>query len=72
MDGIIDMPMPNPRTTIAAAYVPATGLLSLTGTDTYTNYQQVLRSVIYNNSSITPTTTSIARPFEQMRSTARR
>src|SRR5262249_20854226 len=35
-----------------------TGVLSLSGTDTAANYQQVLRTVSYNNSSISPTTTS--------------
>jgi len=43
-------------TSINAAY--NAGVLSLTGTDTIGNYQQVLRTVTYNNSSQDPDTTA--------------
>ena len=36
------------------AYVSSTGVLFLHGTDTIANYQQVLRTVTYNNSDDTP------------------
>lgn len=45
-------------TNITASYDSGTGVLSLTGTDTAANYQTVLRSVTYNNTDDTPTTTS--------------
>ncbi len=44
-------------TSITAAYNAATGILSLTGADTVANYQQVLRTVTYNNTSEDPDTT---------------
>lgn len=40
----------------AAPYDPATGRLVLTGPDTLANFQQVLRLVIYQNSSVVPST----------------
>ena len=43
-------------TAIAKAYNPGTGVLSLTGNDSVANYQQVLRTVTYGNSSLNPTT----------------
>jgi hypothetical protein len=43
-------------TSITATYTPATGTLALTGTDTKGNYQTVLRSVTYKNTSDTPST----------------
>ena len=45
-------------TSITAVYTAATGVLSLTGTDTLANYQQVLRTVTYNNTSQNPNTTA--------------
>ena len=38
----------------AAAYVPGTGVLALSGADSKANYQQVLRTAAYANSSDTP------------------
>ncbi|NER98660.1 MAG: hypothetical protein F6J86_33360, partial [Symploca sp. SIO1B1] len=38
-------------------YDSATGILTLSGTDTVANYQQVLGSIIYNNTLVTPNTT---------------
>ncbi len=43
-------------TNIAASY--NNGILTLTGNDTVANYQQVLRSVAYNNIAVIPNTTS--------------
>jgi Big-like domain-containing protein len=45
-------------TSITATYTMATGVLSLTGVDSVANYQQVLRSVVYDNTSQNPTTTA--------------
>ena len=42
-------------TSISASYSSATGVLSLTGTDTLAHYQQVLDSVTYSSSSQNPT-----------------
>ncbi len=44
-------------TNVTASYNSATGVLSLTGDDTAGNYQQVLRTLIYNNTSAIPNTT---------------
>ena len=44
-------------TLISSSYNSATGELTLTGTDTVTNYQQVLRTITYNNLSEDPDTT---------------
>jgi sugar lactone lactonase YvrE len=41
-------------TNISGVYDSGTGSLSLTGTDSVANYQQVLRSVTYNNASQDP------------------
>jgi hypothetical protein len=43
-------------TNITASYNSATGELTLSGTDTLANYQQVLRSITYNNLSDNPDT----------------
>ncbi|HEX3528831.1 MAG TPA: Ig-like domain-containing protein [Thermoanaerobaculia bacterium] len=48
-------------TSIAAVYAAPT--LTLTGSDTVAHYQQVLRSVTYNNTSQNPTTTSRVLAF---------
>jgi hypothetical protein len=42
-------------TAITASYNAATGVLSLTGTDTLAHYQQVLDSVTYSSTSANPT-----------------
>ena len=47
-------------TSIVAAYDSDTGVLSHTGTDTVANYQQVLRTVTYDNAAVTPTLSPIA------------
>ena len=41
---------------ISGSYNAATGVLTLTGTDTVANYQAALRTVKFNNTSDTPTT----------------
>ena len=43
---------------ISASFTAATGLLTLTGTETLANYQAALRSVTYQNTSDAPTTTT--------------
>ncbi|MEZ5658199.1 MAG: DUF4347 domain-containing protein [Burkholderiaceae bacterium] len=45
-------------TSIGASYNPGTGVLSLTGSDTVANYQKVLRTLVYSNSSQSPTTSA--------------
>ncbi|MCF2148535.1 putative Ig domain-containing protein [Desmonostoc muscorum LEGE 12446] len=42
---------------ITGSYNSSTGVLTLTGSSTVANYQTVLRSITYNNSSDNPTTT---------------
>jgi hypothetical protein len=44
-------------TRITASYNAATGVLSLTGPDSPANYQQVLRSIAYQNTAAAPNTT---------------
>lgn len=44
-------------TSVVAQYDDGTGVLTLTGSDTIKNYQQVLRSLSYQNLSQTPTVT---------------
>jgi len=44
-------------TAIIANYVPATGVLTLTGPDTQANFQTVLRKVRYLNTDVDPDTT---------------
>ena len=44
-------------TSITASYDSGTGVLSLTGADSVANYQQVLRTVTYNNTSNAPDVT---------------
>ncbi|WP_418316906.1 putative Ig domain-containing protein [Piscinibacter sakaiensis] len=44
-------------TAIIANYNAATGTLLLTGSNSVANYQKVLRTVTYNNTAATPTTT---------------
>ncbi|MFQ6023537.1 MAG: DUF4347 domain-containing protein, partial [Acidiferrobacterales bacterium] len=45
-------------TGITASYNSVTGVLTLSGADTVVNYQQVLRTVTYDNSSATPNMTA--------------
>lgn len=45
-------------TAISAAYSNATGILTLSGSDTTTNYQKVLRTIRYRNNSPDPTITN--------------
>ncbi|MDO8955221.1 MAG: cadherin-like domain-containing protein [Gammaproteobacteria bacterium] len=45
-------------TSIVASYNSGTGALTLSGSDTAANYQTVLRTIQYNNTSDNPTTTS--------------
>ncbi len=45
-------------TSITASYDSGTGILTLSGTDTVANYEQVLRTVTYDNTSDNPTTTT--------------
>ena len=45
-------------TAIGKSYSSATGVLSLTGSDTPAKYEQVLRSVSYENTSLAPDTTT--------------
>ena len=45
-------------TSITASYDSGTGVLTLSGSDTVANYQQVLRTVTYDNTSDTPNTTT--------------
>ncbi|SFN50622.1 Ig-like domain-containing protein [Dokdonella immobilis] len=45
-------------TSITANYVAATGILTLTGADTLANYQTVLRTLTYLNTSTAPTETA--------------
>jgi Ca2+-binding RTX toxin-like protein/pimeloyl-ACP methyl ester carboxylesterase len=49
---------------IAVAYDPATKTLTLSGSDTIANYQQVLRSITYTNIAATPNLTPREITFE--------
>ncbi|MGH8625020.1 MAG: DUF4347 domain-containing protein, partial [Gammaproteobacteria bacterium] len=51
-------------TSVTASYDPATATLTLSGTDTVANYQQVLRTVTYDNSSQSPNTTARTITFQ--------
>ena len=50
-------------TSIVANYNSGTGVLSLTGADSQANYQQVLRTVTYDNTSDSPDTTARVLTF---------
>ena len=50
-------------TAITATYNSATGVLTLTGPDTLAAFQQVLRTVTYNNAALNPNTTARAVQF---------
>lgn len=43
---------------ITSSYDPETGILSLSGEDSLESYQQVLRSITYNNTATNPNTTA--------------
>jgi parallel beta-helix repeat protein len=59
LDGAAEMLSANTGgTSISANYDSMTGVLSLTGVDTVANYQQVLRSVTYDNMRQDPDTTA--------------
>jgi VCBS repeat-containing protein len=59
LDGVLETLAANTSgTSIVASYNSGTGVLSLTGLDSVANYQQVLRTVTYNNSSQFPNTTN--------------
>ncbi len=47
---------PSGTVNITSQYDPATGVLSLTGSDSIANYQQVLRTITYNNNRNEPNT----------------
>ncbi len=51
-------------TSIVASYDSGTGILTLSGSDSLANYQQVLRTVTYNNTAVNPDTTSRQIDFE--------
>ncbi len=50
-------------TSITATYTAATGVLTLSGSDTVAHYQQVIRTVTYNNTSQNPATSSRSVTF---------
>ena len=50
-------------TSITASYSSSTGVLTLSGTDTVAHYQQVLRTVTYNNSAGSPSLTDRSITF---------
>ncbi|HBJ38105.1 MAG TPA: hypothetical protein DDZ51_25790, partial [Planctomycetaceae bacterium] len=51
-------------TSINASYDSGTGVLTLSGSDSVANYQQVLRTVTYNNTSESPATTNRLITFQ--------
>jgi hypothetical protein len=59
LDGTNELLRATPGTTgITATYDAALGVLTLTGTATLAQYQQVLRTVVYNNKATNPNTTA--------------
>jgi hypothetical protein len=50
----------SPTTPITSSYDPATGVLTLTGTATVAQYQDALRTLIYDNGSASPDVTNRA------------
>ncbi|WP_290661605.1 DUF4347 domain-containing protein, partial [Aquabacterium sp.] len=59
LDGVLEsLSATTTGTSVAASYNSGTGVLTLSGSDTVANYQTVLRSITYNNTSDNPTTTS--------------
>ncbi len=58
-DGALEVLAANTTgTSITASYDSGTGVLTLNGSDTVANYQQVLRTVTYDNTSDNPVTTT--------------
>ena len=51
-------------TSISASYASGTGVLTLSGTDTVGHYQQVLRSITYQNTAATPNRTARTITFQ--------
>lgn len=51
-------------TTISASYVPTTGELVLSGTDTVANYNRVIRSITYENTASNPDRTTRLITFQ--------
>lgn len=59
LDGVAEvLAVDTTGTSIIAVYDDTTGVLSLTGTDTVANYEMVLRTLTYNNTSTDPTDTA--------------
>ncbi len=59
LDGVLETLSANTAgTSITASYDSGTGQLTLSGNDTVANYQSVLRTIAYNNTSESPNTTS--------------
>ncbi|GAL92003.1 beta strand repeat-containing protein [Microcystis aeruginosa] len=59
LDGTNELLRATPGSTgITATYDAALGVLTLTGTATLAQYQQVLRTVVYNNKATNPNTTA--------------
>jgi len=64
LDGTNELLRATPGTTgITATYDAALGVLTLTGTATLAQYQQVLRTVVYNNKATNPNTTARTLEF---------
>ncbi|RZL01887.1 MAG: DUF4347 domain-containing protein, partial [Rubrivivax sp.] len=58
LDGALESLSATNTGNITSSYNSGTGVLTLSGTDTVANYQTVLRSITYNNTSDNPNTTS--------------
>lgn len=59
LDGVLEsLSATTTGTNITASYDSGTGVLTLSGQETLASYRQVLASVVYDNSSNTPSTTS--------------
>lgn len=54
IDGVQEFLSATPLGNITVAYDPTTSTLNLNGSDTLANYQQVLKTVTYNNTAIAP------------------
>ncbi|MCA8836461.1 MAG: hypothetical protein K8963_01220, partial [Proteobacteria bacterium] len=58
-DGVLELLAADTTgTSITASYDSGTGVLTLSGSDTVANYEQVLRTVTYDNTSDSPTTST--------------
>ncbi|MGH6649067.1 DUF4347 domain-containing protein, partial [Aquabacterium sp.] len=58
LDGALESLSATNTGNITSSYNSGTGVLTLSGSDTVANYQTVLRSITYNNTSDNPNTTS--------------